>query len=95
MEEKRRFNRMQSEVKVLVAFEDCIVEAELVNTCLNGALVAFENIVKLQIGDILDIALKLGNSDVVLQFESKVMHRTNNVAGVKFNRPRIVASNSM
>ena len=86
MEDKRRFNRVTCEEKVLVCFDGSIVRAQLLDISLKGALVEFENDVTFQHGDILDITLSLDNSDIVLQFESKVMHRSNNVAGVKFIR---------
>jgi c-di-GMP-binding flagellar brake protein YcgR len=86
MEDKRRFNRVTCEEKILVGFDGSIVKAQLLDISLKGALVEFENEVTFQHGDILDITLTLDNSDIVLQFDSKVMHRRNNVAGVKFIR---------
>ena len=86
MEDKRRFNRVTCEEKVLVSFDGSIVRAQLLDISLKGALVEFENDVTFQHGDILNITLSLDNSDIVLQFESKVMHLSNNVAGVKFIR---------
>jgi hypothetical protein len=83
MEEKRRFNRVTCEEKLLVGFDGNIIRAKLLDISLKGALVEFENVVTFRNGDILNITLSLDNSDVVLQFGSKVMHRSNNVAGVR------------
>jgi c-di-GMP-binding flagellar brake protein YcgR len=84
MEERRHFNRITCEEMVLVGFDGSIVRAQLLDISLKGALVEFENDVKFQHGDILDISFTLDNSVIVLQFGSKVMHRSNNVVGVKF-----------
>jgi len=86
MEDNRRFNRVKCEEKVLVGFEGSIASAQLLNISLRGALVEFDNNVTFQLGDILDITFPLDTSDILLQFEAKVMHRNNNVAGVKFIR---------
>jgi c-di-GMP-binding flagellar brake protein YcgR len=86
MEDKRRFNRVTCEEKLLVCFDGSSARAQLLDISLKGALVEFENDVSFQLGDILDITLTLDNSDIVLQFESKVIHRNNNLAGVKFIR---------
>jgi hypothetical protein len=86
MEDKRRFNRVTCEEKLLVCFDGSSARAHLLDISLKGALVEFENDVSFQLGDILDITLTLDNSDIVLQFESKVIHRNNNLAGVKFIR---------
>jgi c-di-GMP-binding flagellar brake protein YcgR len=86
MEDKRRFNRVTCEEKLLVRFDGSPTRAQLLDISLKGALVEFENDVTFQLGDILDITLTLDDSDIVLQFESKVIHRNNNVVGVKFIR---------
>jgi hypothetical protein len=86
MEEKRRFNRVTCEEKLLVRFDGSSTRAQLLDISLKGALVEFENEVPVQLGNILDITLTLDNSYIVLQFESKVIHRNNNVVGVKFIR---------
>jgi hypothetical protein len=86
MEEKRRFNRVTCEEMLLVRFDGSSTRAQLLDISLKGALVEFENEVSVQLGNILDITLTLDNSDIVLQFESKVIHRNNNVVGVKFIR---------
>jgi len=49
-------------------------------------LLEFENDVILQHDDILDITFPLNNSDIELQFGSKVRHVRNNIVGVKFIR---------
>ena len=86
MEDKRRFHRVTCEEKVLVGLDGSTASAQLLNISLKGALVEFENDVAFQNGDILDITLPLDDSDISLQFEAKVMHRSNNVVGLKFVR---------
>jgi len=83
MEERRRFNRVTCEEKVLVCFDGGIIKANLHDISLKGALVEFENDVPFQLGDILNISFTLNNSDIVIQFRSKLMHRSNNMIGVK------------
>jgi hypothetical protein len=84
MEERMQFNRITCEEKVLVGFDGSVVRAKLRNISLQGSLVEFENDATFQPGDIFNITLSLDNSDIVLQYESEVIYRINNVAGVKF-----------
>jgi c-di-GMP-binding flagellar brake protein YcgR len=83
MKEERRFNRVTCLEKLAVGCNGNIIRAKLLDISLKGALVEFENDVTFQNGEMLDIALSLDNSDIVLQFGSKVMNRSDNVAGVK------------
>jgi c-di-GMP-binding flagellar brake protein YcgR len=84
MVERRQFNRVTCEEKVLINFDGSIIRAKLLDISLKGAMVEFENDVTFQHGDVFNITLSLDNSDIVLQFGSKVMHRSHNVVGVKF-----------
>ncbi len=84
MEERRRFTRIVCNEKVLVGFGDITVKAKLLNVSINGALVEFENDFTSKPGDILKITLPLNNSNILLQFGSKVVHQRENLVGVKF-----------
>jgi hypothetical protein len=84
MEEKRRFNRVVCEEKAMIEFNNYLVRAKLINISLNGALVEIENDIIIRQGDTWKIALLLANTDIILEFRSKVVHRNKNMAGVKF-----------
>ena len=84
MENKRQSKRVTCEERVLVGFDGSIVKSGLLDISMKGALLEFENDVTFQQGDIFDITLWSDNSDVIIQIESEVMHRNNNLVGVKF-----------
>lgn len=84
MENKRRSKRVTCEERVLVGFDGSIVKAQLLDISIKGAFLEFENDVTFQHGDLLNITLLSDNSDVIIQIESEVMHRNNNLVGVKF-----------
>ncbi len=84
MEDKRRFTRIVCYEKVLVVFGGVKIPAALMNISLDGALIEFQNDVAFGPDDIFEINLPLNNSNILLQFGTKVVHRRNNVAGVKF-----------
>jgi hypothetical protein len=84
MEEKRQFSRVACEENIIVKFgKDCIL-TNLLDISLNGALFEFDHDISIREGDIIHLALKLKNTDVILQFISEIVHSRKNLVGVKF-----------
>jgi hypothetical protein len=84
MENKRRFSRIACDDKIIVKFKENLLEASLLETSLQGALVAFKEEVSIQIGDAFQLVLTLKDSDDIVQFKSEVIYKLNNYLGVKF-----------
>jgi len=85
VEQKRRYPRYACSNKALVQIDNVvIVEANIVNISLNGALFELADDCIFQKGDKWQLTFKLPNSDLVLKFETEVVHSHANRVGVKF-----------
>jgi hypothetical protein len=84
MEEKRRFSRIACLEKAIVQCGEEIVEAEILDISLKGALLQLNDDADMSTGDKFQITLQLMDSDIVLQFLAELAHRRKNLMGVKF-----------
>jgi len=85
MEEKRRFTRIACNNKAVVVINNAlIIDVNILNISLNGALFESTNEFIFRNEDKWQLTFKLPNSDINLQFETEVVHSSGNRVGVKF-----------
>jgi hypothetical protein len=84
MEEKRRFRRIACIEKVIFQCGEGVIEAEMLDISLKGALLELNDEAAISTGDKCRITLNLKDSDIFLQFLAELVHRRNNLVGVKF-----------
>ena len=82
---KRRFTRIGCKMKALVQLDNLlIVEANILNISLKGALFELDDHCVFQNGDKWQLKFKLPDSDIGLQFKTEVIHSQKKMVGVKF-----------
>ena len=85
MEQKRRYPRYACSNKALVQIDNVvIVEANIVNISLNGALFELADDCMFEKEDKWQLTFKLPNSDIILKITTEVVHSHANRVGVKF-----------
>ncbi len=84
MENKRYFSRIEFEGKTVVRYKETDYIAELHDISLKGALICFKAEVPIALNELCHVELTLPSSDIVLTFESEIVHRHEMYAGLKF-----------
>ena len=84
MGEKRRFNRIPCNEKIRVDFASSSFDATILDISLNGALIEFGDDVCVRIGEKFKMMFRLGESNIILQFDAKVVHMIKGLAGARF-----------
>jgi hypothetical protein len=84
MDEKRRFSRIRFIEKSFIEIDNRMVEVNLLDISLKGALIEFGSEVTIQKGDVRDLIFHLGNAEIILQFKTETVHCRGNQAGLKF-----------
>lgn len=85
MESTRRFTRIQCNNNSSVEIGNVVtVEANILNISLNGVLFEVKHKRLFNKGEKWHLKFKLPDLDYVGQFETEVMHSSENLAGMKF-----------
>lgn len=84
MDKERRFERVACNEKVIVHYNDTLMEAKLRNISINGALVHLNEDLSMPCGEQCLISICLNIFDITLHFRAEVRHSCNNEVGVMF-----------
>ncbi len=84
MTARRLFQRIKFVAKVEVDINGAHNEATLVDISFRGALVAFQEELKLEPGSPCRLTVHLNQSEVQLPFEGVVVHFNGHLTGIKF-----------
>ncbi len=84
MENKRYFSRIEFEGETVVRYKETNYIADLHDISLKGALICFKAEVPIALNELCHVELTLPSSDIVLTFESEVVHQHEMYAGLKF-----------
>jgi len=81
---KRHFERVQCNEKVIVHYNDIYMGGRLRNISVNGALVQLDEEMSMQLGTRCLISICMNIFDITLHFTAEVRHSYKNEAGVEF-----------
>ncbi len=84
MPNTRRFSRVRCIEKSIVKTDSGSHDVVLKDISLKGALIEHGNDLPAQEGDRWKLFFQLDQTDIILEFEAEVIHRRDNLAGVKF-----------
>lgn len=82
--DNRQFCRIKFAAKSVVEVGSFSAEAELMDISMKGALVSFSSPVPFAMHQQGNLAIHLDASDIVMHFETEVVHCRDNLAGLKF-----------
>ncbi len=84
MKEQRRFSRVNFHAHTWVSHAGQRVDAELLDLSLRGALLAIDQVVLLQKGQVYPIEIQLGGSDIILKITAELVHIAQEHYGFRF-----------
>lgn len=86
MEESRYYKRVNFHVNAAARIDNILYTGELYDISLKGCLIKMNKKPGKYPGDTCVVMLKLPNSNITLEFESKIVHKKNDFWGFKFER---------
>ena len=84
MEENRYYKRVNFHVNAAARIDDILYTGELYDISLKGSLIKMDKKPGKYSDKPCTVMLKLPNSNITLQFESKIVHQKNEFLGFKF-----------
>jgi c-di-GMP-binding flagellar brake protein YcgR len=84
MKNKRNFSRIDFAASTVVSCDDQGYSGDLLNISLKGALIEFDHDVPLELDKEYTLRIALAASDIVLSFQTKVVHRQDKKFGFTF-----------
>ena len=84
MDNKRYFKRINFHVDVAASIDKTLYKGELFDISLKGALIKMDRKIKLSLRKTGTVILKLPNSDIILEFEAKIVHKKDDFVGFRF-----------
>ena len=84
MDERRNFQRVSFAARTEIICAGKKYHCELTNISLRGALVLADRTLPLEEGSRCKLAIHLLDSEIILRFETDIIHRRDNRCGFKF-----------